>query len=77
LILTLNLKQKMNDGAFVGGLVIGAYITLAVSLLAIAYTITPANTAYTKGITDCRSGKVSYAVTVGPEGVDTAYTYKP
>jgi hypothetical protein len=35
------------------------------------------NTAYTKGITDCRSGKVSYTVTVGPEGVDTTYTYKP
>ena len=33
--------------------------------------------AYTKGITDCRSGKVSYTVTVGPEGVDTTYTYNP
>jgi hypothetical protein len=33
------------------------------------------DTAYTKGITDCRSGKVSYTVTFGPEGVDTTYTY--
>ena len=69
--LTLNLKQKMDY--FFGGLVVG----LIIGMITMMATVTAPNTAYTKGISDCRSGKVSYTVTVGPEGVDTAYTYKP
>jgi hypothetical protein len=69
--LTLNLKQKMDY--FFGGLVVG----LIIGMITMMATVTAPNTAYTKGVTDCRSGKVSYTVTVGPEGVDTAYTYKP
>jgi len=69
--LTLNLKQKMDY--FFGGLVFGFIIGMITTLA----TVTAPNTAYTKGIADCRSGKVSYTVTVGPEGVDTTYTYKP
>jgi hypothetical protein len=69
--LTLNLKQKMDY--FFGGLVVG----LIIGMITMMATVTAPNTAYTKGVTDCRSGKVSYTVTVGPEGVDTAYTYNP
>jgi hypothetical protein len=74
-MLTINLKQKMDD--LDTGFILGIAACAVVVVLPIALNVTPANTAYTKGITDCRSGKVSYAVTVGPEGVDTTYTYKP
>jgi hypothetical protein len=74
-MLTLNLKQKMNDLDM--GFILGIAACAVVVVLPIALGVTPANTAYTKGITDCRSGKVSYTVTFGPEGVDTTYTYKP
>ena len=65
------------DG-FVNGLITSVLTGLIIAMLIRAFIIPEAqDTAYTKGITDCRSGKVSYTVTVGPEGVDTTYTYKP
>ena len=53
------------------------FIGTAAASICWAFAITPANTAYTKGITDCQQGTTSYTVTVGPEGVDTTYVYKP
>lgn len=58
---------------FFGGLIVG----FIVGMLAVAVGVTPASTAYAKGITDCQQGTTSYTVTVGPEGVDTTYVYKP
>ena len=73
-LLTLNLKQKMSD--FTAGFITGCVLA---SVIAVFHILSwpDSRDAYTKGITDCRSGKVSYTVTVGPEGVDTTYTYKP
>lgn len=66
----------MNDEGFTAGLVLG--IIAATCLWLVADIVTdPYNTAYTKGITDCQQGTTSYTVTVGPEGVDTTYVYKP
>jgi len=62
---------------FLPGLLLGFGTCLFFLVMPMLIVGTDANTAYTKGVTDCRSGKVSYTVTVTPEGVDTAYTYKP
>lgn len=58
---------------FIAGVLVGGFIAV-VSVF--ANNVDP-DTAYTKGITDCQQGTTSYTVTVGPEGVDTTYVYKP
>ena len=72
-MLTLNLKQKMNNAGT------GFFIGCLLHIIMWPMWLVPEakEKAYAKGITDCRSGKVSYTVTVGPEGVDTTYTYNP
>lgn len=75
-LLTLNLKQKMDDG-YMPGILIGIMVGAMIMGVSLSALLPDHNDAYTKGITDCRSGKASYTVTVGPEGVDTTYTYKP
>jgi len=66
----------MDDG-FTPGAIVGMVLGAVIVGWAILGASTHPDTAYAKGIADCRSGKVSYTVTVGPEGVDTTYTYRP
>ena len=39
------------------------------------WLFTPPDAAYTKGVKDCREGKVYHTVIITPTGADTTYTY--
>lgn len=67
----------MDDQFSPTSFLVGAVTALICCGIGFAQLGTPRNTAYTKGITDCQQGTTSYTVTVGPEGVDTTYVYKP
>ena len=57
----------MDDG-YIPGMLIGIMVGALIMGVSLTILLPDHNDAYTKGITDCRSGKVSYTVTVGPEG---------